>query len=328
MTNQTAVGLDIGNTWTNICVSWPGCDEGLVAKIPSRYTHKKPAGRPNKGGQLGKPQAFELIFTQKDNGVIRLWFGQDTLSIPSIQKLDMQKYNAAHIQILAKAVLSQWETTHKRHGVDLSQLGQLNIVASMPPGLFEDSAAYNMALKAYKDAFNKSPQSHPKIKRPGKPTVQIVTRFNGLVQEAVHWGEDTPRKGEWILVIDLGGGTRDWALFNGSDTPLGKGTSNNGLLDAYAQINPLNPAMAELEILRNKKKQWQELTIYFSDVEMGIQQITRKLPYDIDRLYIIGGGASLMPNSVQQSIKTLAPKVIFKDEYTNCRANWLKAGGK
>jgi hypothetical protein len=82
MSNQTPVGLDIGNTWTNICVSWPGCKEGLVAKIPSRYARLCPPGQPNKSGQFGKPQAFDLLFSQ-NAGNLRLWFGQDTFKFYS-----------------------------------------------------------------------------------------------------------------------------------------------------------------------------------------------------------------------------------------------------
>lgn len=324
---RTPVGLDVGNNWTNICVSWPGYDGGLVAKIPSRYANKKPPGALNKSGQRGKPQAFELVMIKKE-GEFSLWLGQDTLAIPSIQKVDAQKYNAAHIQILVKGVLAQWELTHKRRGVDLSQLGRLNIVASMPPALFEDAPTFARAKRAYTDAFNKSAQSHPKIQRPGMPTVQIVARFDHLIQEAVAWGEDTPRDGEWVLVIDLGGGTRDWAIFNGSKTAKRKGSKNNGLMDAYEQIDGLNPALAELEVLRNKKEYWPELVTWYSDVELGIQRMLRAFRYPINRLYIIGGGASLMPENVKSSIKSLAPQVVFKDEYANCRANWGAAGGK
>lgn len=325
----TPVGLDIGNSWTNVCVSWPGFPDGLVAKIPSRYANKKPPGVLNKSGQRGKPQALELLMTRKDESVFSLWLGQDTLAIPSTQKLDAQKYDAAHIQILAKGVLAQWELTHqRRRGVDLSQLGRLNIVASMPPAMFEDGPTFARAERAYGDAFNKSAQSHPKIKRPGLPTVQIVTRFDHLVQEAVAWGEDTPRDGEWVLVIDLGGGTRDWAIFNGSKTATLKGSKNNGLMDAYEQIDSLNPALVELEVLRDKKKQWPELVTWYSDVEFGIQRLIRTFRYPINCLYIIGGGASLMPENVKSTIKTLASKVVFKNEYSTCRANWLAAGGK
>lgn len=315
----TPVGLDMGNTDTKICI------EGLVAKLPSRYAYECPPGQINASGQQGKPQAFQLLFTRKEE-TFKLWFGRDTLATPAIQKLDVLKYDPAHIQILLKAALYQWELTHRsRHKVDLANLGKLNIVASMPPGMFEDRKMYNKALTAYKDAFNKNVYSHPKI-RDGKRTVQIVCRFAGLQPEAVAWGQSVPRKNEWILTVDLGGGTDDYALFNGSDKPLKTITSPTGLLHVYQQINRVDPAAAELDILRNKKRPPALLT-YFSEVERRIQLFIRQLPVPISRLYIIGGGAVLMPQSTRNNIKTLVPKVYFKDEYANCRANYLKAGG-
>lgn len=329
-TSDTALGVDLGNTCTNVCVSWPGCDEGLVAKIPSRYTYYCPPGQPNVSGQLGKPKAFPLTFTRNDEngGNFQLWFGQDTLAIPGIGKIDLLKYDAAHIQILFKAVLYQWYITHKgRHKVDLADLGRVKIVASMPPALFEDAKAYGKALGAYEDAFNDA-HSHLQIRPPGQKTTQIVTHFVGLQQEAVAWGSNVPRHGEWIAVFDLGGGTNDFAIFNGSKKPRRKGSSNSGLIHLYEQINPSSPEHAELHILRNKKVISPELVTYYSDIEQRIQRVIRKLPVPADRIYIIGGGAALMPASVQKNIKQLAPFVFIGDEYDNCRANWAAAGGK
>lgn len=324
--NLMPVGLDLGNTWTNICV------KGLVAKIPSRYAYKCPPGQLNASGQLGKPQAFPLRFIQESGDDLQIWFGQDTLAISAIQKLDNLKYDAGHISVLFRAALYQWEQTHKgRHKVDLVNLGMLNIVASMPPGLFKDAKVFAKATNAYKSAFNgKSKQSHPKIRAgDGKRTVQIVTRFGGLQQEAVAWGKEKPHQGEWVLTVDLGGGTDDYALFNGSDTPRETKTSNTGLLHVYAQINPVAPGAAELEILRNKKGPLPAaLLTYYNEVERRIQMFTRVLPVEVSRIYVIGGGAALMPLSVQKTIKQLADDVFIKDEYANCRANWTAAGGK
>lgn len=322
--NLTPIGLDLGNTWTNICVN------GLVAKIPSRYAYKCPPGQINTSGQLGKAQAFPLRFIQENGDDLQIWFGQDTLAIPAIQKLDSLKYDAGHISVLFRAALYQWEQIHKgRHKVDLSKLGTLNIVASMPPGLFKDAKVFAKAIGAYKSAFNgKSKQSHPKI-RDGKRTVQIVTRFGSLQQEAVSWGQDVPRRGEWVLTVDLGGGTDDYALFNGSDTPRETKTSNTGLLHVYAQINPVDPGAAELEVLRSKKGPLPTaLLTYYNEVERRIQMFIRVLPVEVSRIYVIGGGAALMPLSVQKTIKQLATDVFIKDEYANARANWLAAGGK
>lgn len=326
---MTAIGFDLGNTWANVCVSWPGCPDGLVAKIPSRYTYEQPPGQINTSGQIGKAQAFWLRFVQENGSDLRLWFGQDTLAIPSIQKLDDMKYDAGHISILFRAALYQWSLTHRtRHKVDLARLGRLNVVVSMPPGLYQDTKIFNKAKGAYRHAFNgTSKQSHQKIR--GERTVQIVTKFGGLQQEAVAWGQNKPQRGEWVLTVDLGGGTDDYALFNGSDKPRETQTSNTGLLHVYQQINPVAPGAAELEILRNKKGSLPpQLLTYYNQAERRIQLFTRRLPVKVSRIYIIGGGAALMPASVQKTIKQLAPEVFIKDEYATCRANWLKAGEK
>lgn len=325
----TAVGFDLGNSWANVCVSWPGCPDGLVAKIPSRYAYECPPGQLNTSGQIGKAQAFWLRFIQENGSDLRLFFGQDTLAIPAIQKLDEMKYDAGHISILFRAVLYQWFLTHRaRYKVSLADLGRLNVVGSMPPGLYQDARIFNKAKKAYELAFNgKSKQSHQKIR--AEKTVQIVTQFGGLQQEAVAWGQNKPSRDEWVLTVDLGGGTDDYALFNGSDKPRKTQTSNTGLLHVYQQINPVDPGAAELEILRNKKRSLPpQLLTHYNEVERRIQLFTRRLPVDVNPIYIIGGGAALMPAAAQRTIKQLASDVFIIDEYATCRANWLKAGGK
>lgn len=330
MDKTTSVGFDPGNTWANICVSWPGCKDGLVGKIPSRYAYQQPPSQINASGQFGKVQAFSLLFSQDNGNDLRLWFGQDTLAIPAIQKLDEMKYDAAHISVLFRAALYQWFLTHRgRHKVNLADLGRLNVVVSMPPGLYQDSKIFNKAKSAYRLAFNgKSRQAHQKI-RDGKRTVQIVTQFGGLQQEAVAWGKEKPKHGEWVLTVDLGGGTDDYALFNGSDKPRETKTSNTGLLHVYQQINPVQPSLAELEILRNKKGPLPaQLLTHYNEVERRIQLFTRRLPIEVSRIYVIGGGAALMPASAQRTIKQLASEVFIGDEYANARANWRKAGGK
>ena len=327
----TAVGFDLGNTWTNVCVSWPGCPDGLVAKIPSRYAYEEPPGQINTSGQLGKAQAFWLRFIQENGSDLRLWFGQDTLAIPSTQKLDRAKYVSGHISILFRAALHRWEQTHKegQHKVNLTRLGRLNVVASMPPGLYQDTKTFNKAKGAYRLAFNgKTRQAHQKI-RGDKGTVQIVTQFGGLQQEAVAWGKEKPKRGEWVLTVDLGGGTEIYALFNGSDIPYKTKTSNTGLLHVFQRINPVDPGASELVILRNKKGPLpNQLLTHYSEVEWRIQTFLRRLPVEVSRLYIIGGGAALMPASAQKTIKQLASDVFISDEYATCRANWLKAGGR
>lgn len=312
-----SVGFDLGNTSTKICI------DGKVAKIPSRVAFKLPPGQlSQKTGQELKRKAFPLLFSQKNQTVIR-WFGQDVLGIGAIQKLDMAKYDPDHITVLFRAALYHWAKMHK---ANLSNLGKLNIVASMPPGLFKNQQKNKMALTAFRKAFNRG-QSHLKI-RDSKKSVQIVTHFHALVREAVAFGQDIPRHGEFVLIVDIGGFTNDFALYNGSAEPLGTWTDNNGLLAAYCDIDPLNPAQVELKILRNKKGGLpHQLTTFYNEVERRIQIIALRLPDPITKLYIIGGGAALMSPAIKTGFTPLADKVIFKNEYANCEANWRKAGG-
>jgi hypothetical protein len=314
MTNVTPVGLDFGNHDINVCIN------GLVAKLVARIAFERPPGQiSEKTGLELKPKAFSLLFNDNE-----FWFGPDTLTAPAIQKLAMSKYDADHISILTRAVLYQWGKTHK---TNLATLGKLNIVASMPPGLFKDPAANKAATMAFKDAFNRG-QSHVKI-RDGKTATQIVTQFDSLQREAVAFSQGLPRKGQIALTVDLGGGTNDYALFNGSVEPIKVLTDNAGLLHAYAAIDPLDPGGAELKVMRNKKNGLpHQLLTYYNEVERRIQMIILRLPYPVVVIYFIGGGAALMTSSLKDTFKALAPKVIFKDEYTNCRANWIAAGGK
>ena len=97
----------------------------------------------------------------------------------------------------------------------------------------------------------------------------------------------------------------------------------------YAQIDEFDPGSAELGILRNKKGQLpRALITYYNEVERRIQMFMRRLPVEISKIYVIGGGAALMPQAVQKNIKQLAPHAFIRDEYDNARANWRAAGGK
>jgi hypothetical protein len=308
----TPVGFDPGNSWTKICL------QGKYAKIPSRYAFECPPGPIGKGGQELRPKAFKSLFED-----MPLWFGLDTLSIGGVQKLDMAKYDANHISILFRAALYQWGKSHK---VDIESLGRLNIVGSMPPGLYQKPNLNKQALNAFRKAFNRG-QSHVKI-RDGKDTVQIVTHFDGMIREAVAWGKVAPRQNELVLVVDLGGGTNDYVIFNGAPEPLKTFTDNSGLLHTYSQIDPLNLGEAELKVLKQKKKLPSALVVYYNEAERRIQLISRRLPRAVDRLYIIGGGAALMPPSIKSVFTSLATKVVIKNEYTNAEANWRHAGGE
>ncbi|MHC4397144.1 MAG: hypothetical protein ACYS1A_16005 [Planctomycetota bacterium] len=313
-TTLTPVGFDLGNSRTKIKLL------GKVAWVPSSYAFVKPAGQiSQKTGQELKSVSFPLLF----QGDMVLWFGRDVLGAGNIQKLDIAKYDPDHLAVLFRAALYQWGKTHR---IDLSTLGKLNIVGSMPPGLFQQSAKNKIALSAYKKAFNRG-QSHLQI-RDGQDAAQVVTQFGGMVREAVAWGEALPRQGELLLTVDLGGGTNDYCLFNGSPQPLKTWTDNAGLLHAFSQIDPINPGQAELKLLRNKKAGLpHQLITFFNEVERRIQMIILRLPRPVDRIYIIGGGATLMTSRIKATFTPLAPKVFIKNEYANADANWRKAGG-
>jgi hypothetical protein len=317
----TSVGLDLGNTRTKLCI-----DDKCIS-IPSIYAHDKPIVV-GKSGQEVKAKCFSLINRQwidKEKNQYRdfnLWFGPDVLaSQNTIHKLKEAKYNPGHISILFRAALHQWS---KQHKVNLSDLGKFNIVVSMPPGLYQQGQLRMQALKAYRKAFNRG-QSHVKI-RDGKDTVQIVSQFQSLVREAVCWGKNIPRKGEWVLVYDMGGETDDMALFNGSTEPAWSMTKHIGLLHTFDKIDPVNPGLAELKVLRNKNNLPVEMVSHYNRAENNILKIKSHYP-NINRLYIIGGGASLMKSNknIKAMFTSLAKQVIIKDEFANCRANWLEA---
>ncbi len=309
----TPVGLDFGNSSIKI-----GIDEKF-AKIPSRYAFEAPPGAISaKTGQELKPVAFSLVFDSRS-----LWFGQDVLGSGSIQKIGMAKYDPEHISILFRAALYQWSRAHK---IDLAALGKLNVVCSMPPGLYQKPALNKIGLTAFRKAFNRG-QSHAKI-RDGQASVQIVSQFGGLIREAVAWGQAVPRQGEMVLTADLGGGTNDYVLFNSSPEPLATFTDNAGLIHAFSAMDPIAPGQAELKVLRSKSVgPPHQLITYFNEVERRIQLITLRLPRPVDRLYIIGGGAALMTPKIKATFTPLAGKVIFKDEFANAEANWRYARG-
>lgn len=314
----TNVGLDFGNTRTKLCIEIDG--KLLCASIPSLYAfdNDKPIII-GKSGQEIKAKTFSLLFKlSEDAEDTVLWFGQDVLaSQNTIHKLKAAKYNSSHISFFFRAALYEWNRKYK---VGISSLGKLNIVASMPPGLYQKRGLYSQALKAYRNAFNRG-QSHVKI-RDDKETIQIVSQFHSLVRETVIFGKEVPRKNEWVLVYDMGGETNDMALFNGSKEPVWSKTLHTGLLHTFSKMNSANSNLAELETLKDKDSR--SLISHYNNCENDIHKI--KSHYPFNRLYIIGGGAALMPIVVRPTFMSLANKVIIsKDEFTNVRANWKEA---
>jgi hypothetical protein len=315
--NTTKVGFDPGNSTANII--FVHNQKTIKASIPSRYAFQCPPGEISaKTRQALKPKAFMLLIGSKE-----LWFGPDVLGVPSIQEIDMAKYEPKHLTILFRAALY---AACKKAKISLADLGRLEIVASMPPGLFQDPAKNKAARRAFGKAFNRG-QSHLWI-RDGKDAAQIVTKFLGLQQEAVGYAQGKKRSGPFSLTIDLGGGTNDYALFNSAAQPLQTWTDNDGLLFAFDQIDRINPARAELEILRNKKSLPHQILQYFNAVKIKVQKIAMALPgASLAELHIIGGGAALMTPEIKATFTPLASKVVIANEFANAEAN-LKAAVK
>lgn len=324
----TNIGLDFGNGRVKLAILWNG--KILFASIPAIYAFDEPVNI--KSGQERKVDAFYLLFTVKPSKdlktwyTVKLWFGNDTLSSENtIQKIDGQKYTKSHLQRMFQAVLYQWSL---KHNIPLSELGKLNICVSMPPGSYQKATERKKAEKAYRSAFNTG-QSHIQL-RDGKETVQIVTQFHSLQREAVAWGSEIPRKNELVLIFDFGRGTDDVVLFNGDTEPSDSRTYKTGLLHTYHKVNPINPMMVELKILRDKNYLPAALASYFNQREVMIGRVLNSLPDTMSkRAYLIGGGAEMIKR--QKAIKSTfisllpAKKLIIKDQYATCEANLREA---
>ncbi len=307
-------GLDFGNDRIKVWL------QGKGASLPCAYGRKEPPQRTLPSGVFAELQAFPLLIGDK-----KIWFGLDVLGGQAIREMDEGKYDADHISVLFRAVLYKWG---KAHNVDLASLGTLNVWASMPPGVYADRGKKALALKAYQVAFNRR-QSHLQI-RDGKTAKQVVTQFGGLQREAVSTvGKKT--KDKTVLVVDIGGGTIEYVMYNGGAEPIFAKTDNSGMLHAFEQVNPLNPGLAELEYLSNKSKGLPEpVKIHFNTIKNRILMIKRRIPLDVDKIEFIGGGAEMMTPPIKATFKKLAPSVVIKRgaEYENARANWRAAGGE
>lgn len=317
MNNYTPVGGDFGNKWLNLCVAIDG--KLRLAKLPMAYAFDRPARQVLPSGkEASKLQAFSMLA-----GDTKLWFGQDILSGPVIQKMDDTKYDASHLTILFKAGLYAWS---QRHKVDLASLGKLNVVVSMPPGAFADGRLRKLAESTYRKVFNRG-QSHLHI-----DGAQVVTQFGGLQREAVGVISSIVRAETTTLIVDIGSGTVDYVLYNGGSEPIWSKSANVGLAHAFARINPSNPNQAELDTLREKKALHPRIKIHFSDIEQRVVMIRRGMEttQPVEKIVIIGGGAALMSPPIQSEFKKLAPSVTIKRdaEYQNAIQNWKAAGGK
>jgi hypothetical protein len=289
-----------------------------VVKLPAAYAFQRPQGHILPSGLEAKVKAFPLLV-----GPSELWFGLDILGGPVIQEMDDTKYDPDHISILFRAALYAWS---KRRKVSLDGIGKLNIVASMPPGAFADRKLNKQAERAYKLAFNRG-QRHIQL-RDGYTSTQIVTQFGGLQREAVESISSIARPKALVLIVDIGSGTIDYALYNGETKPILSKSDNDGLIHAFDEINPHNSNLAELDVLRNKKNLPPQIKLRFNTIKNRIIKMRRLLPQPIEKIAIIGGGASLMTSPIKATFSQLVTSVVFKDEYENARSNWRAAGGK
>lgn len=329
MTKITAVGYDHGNTHCKGYIEIDG--KVKTVSIPNGYSFDEPSGEISAEGRELKAKTFPMTFTRDGKDWV-LWFGQDVLGDISIQKIGGQKYNPDYLSVMFRATMFAWSAKHKIPLKELEELGRLDIVASMPPGSYQKHPLNKKAHQAYTDTFNGNPRHKSAlmwVRSPGKKSAQINTNFVALTQECALWGETAPRKAEkdeFVLVIDLGGGTTDLAIYNGSKVPIRVFTDKVGLLHTFSRMNPGNPAAAMLETLRHKKSLPKPVISYFDKIESKVQlSVTDRLP--VQKIYIIGGGAALMKGNkpVTDSFMTLAPTVIIKDEFANAEANWGKA---
>lgn len=320
----TNVGYDFGNKRSKAAIYFN--DKILCASIPSQYALVKPVVL--KSGQERKIDAFPLLFRIDNKGRdVKLWFGDDTLASENIiTEIDQSKYGETHIRRVFQAVLYEWSRKHK---IPISELGKLNICVSMPPGTYQKQTLQKQAETAYRNAFNTG-QSHMKIRPVKGDVTQIVTQFHSLVREAVVWGSNKPRRGELILTIDLGGGTDDVVLFNGSPEPIDSRTFNTGLVRVYHKINPIDPFRVELQILKDKNYLPPALISYFNQKKYLVQMALRDLPEPMSKkVYLIGGGAAMIARqkTIKSGFTKLMPpkKLIIKDQYATAIANLREA---
>lgn len=309
----TACGIDFGNGKIDICIL------SKVASMPAGFGLKEPLSEIDENGIETKLKAFPLIIKDR-----KVWFDLDILGGPITRELDDLKYDPSYMTIIFSGILYKWS---RQYGVELSSLGKLNVVASMPPGLFSDRVKNKQAKNAYQATFNRR-QSHLKI-RDGKTTSQIVTRFGGLQREAVGINNFATQIEKIILLIDIGYGTVDYALYSKGKLVFSK-SENMGMLHAFQEINPINPNMAELNYLRNKKVLPEEVLVHFGTIKNRIAIIRRGLQSEnkeIDKLEIIGGGGAMMTPELKRNFGKLAKTIVVKGADVNVRANWKAAGG-
>lgn len=301
------VGLDFGNGFIKICSG------GKTSKIPAVYSLDEPEGAVSaKTGLTLNAKTFHLSIN--DNV---LWFGEDVLGSAPIREIDAHKYQKLHIRMLFAAAMANHVTRHK---IDVSSTLKLRIVASMPPGRYQDAPARKEAEKIYRSAFN-SNRKPWYIKSSLCDTFRIATEFGGLTAEASSYVRANQLKTGLTVIADIGYGTVDFVLMrNGATDPLLVKSFNTGLVHRFQTINEIDHNQAELALLR-KSQDVSALVAHFNDVKNKLALILRHVGSGSVNIVVIGGGVKLMSKSVKASFKTLSPSIVFKDEYTNAVSN-------
>lgn len=312
-TTATPLGLDFGNGFVKLCLA------GKTSKIPAAYSMGKPQGALSTKGTLLKPKAFTVMVGDQE-----IWVGQDVLGAPLIRNIDASKYQKSHIRILFAAALANHVAKRK---VDPESLGRLHIVASMPPGLYQDAEARAKAERAYKLAFNDNRKPWW-VRSSLTDTFRISTQFGGLKAEATSYVEANRLKPGLTLITDIGYGTIDFVLVkNGDGEPVLVKSFNNGLVHGFQQINEINHNQAELALLRKKGDEG-KLAPHFNDAKEKLGLILRHIGNANVSVVVIGGGVKLMSKSIKDSFRLLTSSIVFKDEYVNAVSNATLAVAK
>lgn len=306
-------GFDPGNGFAKICLF------GKVAKIPANFAYEEPQGQLS-GKTLARTKAKAFSLIKKDQ---ILWFGLDSLDNGTGKEIDQGKYNPDYLRDLFAASLVQWFKQH-RESVTILEGHKLNIVASMPPELYQDRTRRNRAERVYREAFKH--RIDWQVKNSLVDTFQLFTQFYQVVPETLTYMAVNQAKTDYTAVFDLGYGTLDIAIFKaGQQVPLLTKSLNNGLLHTFSSLDTLNVYQAELTILRSKD--YNLLDGYFAEIKTIVQTITRKLPPDNTTVVGIGGGINLMSKRTRASFDRSFDNLTLKDEYVNVRANHTVAGG-
>lgn len=300
------VGFDPGNGFAKIALL------GKVAKIPSNFATQQPSGAlSNATMTIGRPKAFSIVADGRE-----LWFGQDSLDNGTGREIDQAKYYDGYLRPLFAACLVQWLKQH-RQSPDVLAGKRLNVVASMPPELYQDKATRTKVERAYSETFQH--RIDWQVKNSLVDTFQLFTAFKKVTPETLTYLSMHVARSGYTVGFDFGYGTLDIAIFkDGVDVPVLTKSLNKGLLHAFTGIDALAANRVELDILRSKA--YERLDSYFTEVRTIIQSITRQLPEPL-KIIGIGGGVNLMSKAAKDGFNRTFSGLVLRDEFTNARAN-------